>query len=356
MLVDATEALISVARNKAATDEDLRLAAQSFFNAAGNAPPDDVDAALQSLSQHFDINDDSRAGFLALTCATMIERGWDPHVIAEPLVDRVSTLLKSAAELATACADSIVETDDDHGGSVEVFEKARKALAPEMEQQAAAWNALSHFWLPAIAVFSASAETRSSARHLRSDAAKISPYHEVGHWLQTILGVLDNEPIVAIEPQGKIGILGRISGIANNFQLNVLLMDSIPSRRFFARRRVPKKVVDVALGVGPQRSGGTVVGCWNLYAWKAIRSDGTLPAANDYGSKNSWIWNEGSPADIPVLDGRRAILLGPPSYRRTWQSQRLFSSLPARLAVDKVLSKDEADDWLRKMAAKSTPD
>lgn len=62
-----------------------------------------------------------------------------------------------------------------------------------------------------------------------------------------------------------------------------------------------------------------------------------------------WIWNEGTPADIPVFDGRRVILLGPASYPRSWQSQRMFDNLPAKLEIEHKLTKDEIQDWLQRM-------
>src|SRR2546423_1566882 len=82
--------------------------------------------------------------------------------------------------------------------------------------------------------------------------------------------VLDNESIVAIEPATMLGVLGRISGVVDNFQLNVLLMDGFPKSGFFARRRVPQRVADVARGVGPQQTNEMVTSVWNLYTWQAI--------------------------------------------------------------------------------------
>jgi hypothetical protein len=169
-----------------------------------------------------------------------------------------------------------------------------------------------------------------------------------------MLGVLEDEPVVVIEPETKLAILGGISGVVDNFQLNVLLMDGFPKSGLFARRRVPQRVAAIARGEGPQQSSDTVTGVWNLYTWEAIESGGTLPDPGDTGSSKFWIWNEGTPADIPVFDGRRAILLGPASYPRSWQSQRMFSKLQAKLEIERKLTEDETDDWLRRMVAAKT--
>ena len=56
------------------------------------------------------------------------------------------------------------------------------------------------------------------------------------------------------------------------------------------------------------------------------------------------------PADIPVLDGHRVILLGPAASRAPWQAQRMFLKLPARLTAD-LLNERRCADWLAKIAA-----
>jgi hypothetical protein len=65
---------------------------------------------------------------------------------------------------------------------------------------------------------------------------------------------------------------------------------------------------------------------------------------------HTWIWNEGMPADIPVLDGHRVLLLGPASYSRQWKAQRMFLKLPARLTAD-LLSEDDVARWLERIEA-----
>lgn len=349
MLTDATNSLIETARDGSATDADMNSSAQSFFDAMSDASRDDADAALRTLSAHFNLENASRGAFLALVCGAFVERGCDPLAIAKPLTERLASLLESSAELANACADQSPESEDED--PIGLFEKTREQIISTMAQQYAAWKALEQFWRPAIAVFSISPESRSSARHLRNLAAQISDYHEAGHWLQLMLAVLDDEPIVAIEPKTARGILGRISGVVDNFQLNVLLMDVFPKSGFLARRRVPHAVADVARGNGPQQSHHTVTSIWNLYTWEAIETGMALPDPSDHASIAHWIWNEGTPADIPAFDGRRVVLLGPASYPRSWQSQRMFDRLPAKLEIQRKLTKDEVSDWLQRMFA-----
>lgn len=355
LITNATETLLATARATSSTDADLNAAAQEFFDAIPDTSLEDANAAIRTLSNYFNLEDASRAAFLALVCGTMVESGCDPLAIARPLTDRINSLLESSAALADACIAEIPEVEEEDADPIELFEETRNRIALTLPEQNADWEALEQFWPPAIAVFSASAEARAAARPLRNWAAKISEYHQAGHWLGLILSVLENEPIVAIEPQTKLGILAQISGVVDNFQLNVLLMDKFPHLELFAGRRIPQQVVDVATGEGLQETNDTVTGVWNMYAWQAIQPGLTLPNADDYSSSRFWIWNEGIPEDIPLFDGRRAILLGPASYKRTWTSQRIFANLRGSLEIQRQLTRNEIDDWLERMVAAKNP-
>jgi hypothetical protein len=352
MLAPITQHLIATVENSASTEADIQKAAQTFFVSAGGATKDEVKEAMSSLGACFNWNDSARAGFLGLVCGALIEQGFDPQPIAEPLQKRLASLLTSASVLADACRARIPESGDENDDEdpAETFENVRRRLALEMPAENAAWEGLEQFWRPAIAVYSVSPAARAAARGLRTEAANIADYHAGGHWLELMFSVLDDEPFLAIEPATKLGVAGRISGIVENFQLNVLLMDQFPKSGLFARRRVPRHVAAVARGEGPQQTSDVILGIWNLYNWQAIESGLSLPGPGN-SDGTFWIWNEGRPEDISIFEGRRVILLGPPSYARSWQSQRMFSNLPARLECERILSKVEVTDWLQRMLA-----
>jgi hypothetical protein len=162
--------------------------------------------------------------------------------------------------------------------------------------------------------------------------------------------VLHEEPFLVVEPDSGLGIEGRMSGIADNFQLHVLLMDAFPRRGLFALRRVSRQAARVARGSGPQVTDEIISGKWNLYTWEGLGPDARLPDAKQNPSTEAWVWGEGTPADIPVFEGYRVVLLGPPSYLRTWRSQRLFQGLRAELEISKRLTREEVQRWLERMA------
>jgi hypothetical protein len=350
MLTETKQRLIATVRDATSGQTDMQAAAQSLLNAAARATAAEANAALSELAPFIALGDLSRGTFLAVVCGALVENGCDPSALSEPLSRQLQSLLESSAQLAEACNARMPKLKGEKEDNPEVtFEHARQQVARDMPLENAAWEALNTFWRPAIAVFSVSPVARAKARTLRDWATKIAADHEGGHWLRLMLSVLDNEPVLAIEPETRLGMLARMSGVVDNFQLNVLLMDKFPRSGILARRRISKQVADVARGVGPQQTNEIVTGAWNLYNWKAIQPGLCLP--DPKGASDCWVWNEGVPEDIPLFEGRRAVLLGPASYSRTWGCQRMFDKLPATLEIERQLTKGEITDWLQKMVA-----
>jgi hypothetical protein len=371
MNLPATQKLIAAARDRSNRPEDVGQAAQEFLQATEKISPREMEAELSLLAQHFDLPAVERGAFLARMGGALVERGCDPLPMARPLRLRLLPLLEDCARLAEACRMEMSELEegaeagfqesdelsDEDGDELddrnrhEAFEKVRQKVAPRFPKENAAWEALHTFWLPAIAVYSVCPEARWAAQALREPAQKIADFHEGGHWIQLILSVLDNEPLLVVEPETRRGMLARSFGVVDNFQLNTLLMDVFPGTNSTGLRRVSWSAAETARGNGPQVSEEVVTGVWNLYDWRALRSDLRLPDAEDYDSEEYWIWNEGIPADIPVIDDRRVILLGPASFSRSWRSQRMFDRLRAQVHIEKQLTPEETTAWLQRIAA-----
>ncbi len=370
MVLPVTQQLIATAQDPSATEGDLQQAADAFLAVVSRTPKSEAEAQLAALAANFDLPDLNRGAFLALIGGAMVEGGCDPQPMAAPLRLRLKAMLEAAARLAEACrarlperaedetnstdTDSAEEEEDDEEDVDEAFEEVRQQVAANMSAENDAWEALRTFWRPGIAVYSVSAMARLAAAGLRPLAEQIAEFHAGGHWLEMILSVLDEEPILVIEPRTRLGMLARISGVVDNFQLNTLLMDGFPQAgapllSFLSRRRIPKSVADVARGDGPQQSEEIVTAVWNLYTWQSLLPDLQLPDATNFATSEHWIWNEGSPADIPLFEGRRVILLGPTSYERTWRSQRMFSHLRARIDCERKLTSEEVTSWLQRM-------
>jgi hypothetical protein len=343
MLLDFAQRAVELARDPATTAEQLKSA---FSTVAAQMPSATAEEAAQTvavLGRGLDeVADDARARTLAMFAGAMIEHGADPAGLIDPLIARLSRAAPAARCFAEAVENAVPPNALDRP---EKLDAERSRLAASMPGESAAWAAIQSLYPPAIAAFTASPAGREKGRGvLLSDMAALAGcHHEGGHWILKMLQVLDRERYVAIDPDARVGIAGRMSGIVDNFQLHVLLMDAFPRRRWFASRRVSDSAVKVARGDGPQETGETITGAWNLYTWHALRPDGSLPEKKDWGA--GWIWGEGTPLDIPPLDGTRVILLGPPSYVRTWNSQRAFVGLRAELTFERGLGQREVREW-----------
>ncbi|MFB7783867.1 hypothetical protein ACFC1D_14245 [Streptomyces vinaceus] len=68
------------------------------------------------------------------------------------------------------------------------------------------------------------------------------------------------------------------------------------------------------------------------------------------GADGQWIWNEGKPADIPVVDGIRLVVLDPPAYRRSWPAGRFFPGMTGELVYDRALEPAESAALLARIA------
>ncbi len=179
----------------------------------------------------------------------------------------------------------------------------------------------------------------------------LQAYNDGASWLLPMLMILDREPILAIEPDTGLGLVGRISGVSSNFQLHALLMDIFPQSDARNGRRVSRKAADIVRGrVVEQQDDAPIVGHWNLQAWTALRGTGALSRERRQSSTNNWIWNEGVPADIPLFDGYRVVVLGPASCARSFIPQGDFGGLRADIEVERVLSSNEINAWVKRFS------
>jgi hypothetical protein len=328
---------------------------QTLGASIAGASPAASRAAMATLSSGLNALDPEPAGVASRVVGAMIEAGHDPQPARAAMLGALQQTLPVCADLADEARAEVGEPPehlDEEQAEEWLAERGAAALnvaAGARPGAAVAWQRLHEIWPGAIALFSVDPEARAEAEELAPIAERIEDVHEAAGWLRAMLTVLHDEPYVAIEPETRTGIVGRMSGIVENFQLNILLMDEFPRDE----PRVSRAAVAVARGEGPQQIDETVTGTWNLYTYEALTEAGGLPDPSDHAHSHTWIWNEGMPADIPVLDSHRVILLGPAPNPRLWQAQRMFLKLPARMTAD-LLDEDAVAQWLAKIAAAAT--
>jgi hypothetical protein len=168
-----------------------------------------------------------------------------------------------------------------------------------------------------------------------------------------VLNVLDSESLLVLHVGQKKGFDIRISGIADNFQLHTLLAGALigpPSKGWVEGEAPSPRAVAQCRDAELNKSGGEIVtGAFNLCNWTALRPDGSLHEGTGDGASAHWIWNEGWPSETVPFEGRRVVLLGDPSYSRTWRAGRQFKGMPGELLVERILDSAAVNDWLLRL-------
>ncbi|MEA2154893.1 MAG: hypothetical protein QOE11_1033 [Solirubrobacteraceae bacterium] len=319
------------------------------------ATPEESAAALAKLSEGLELPDTANAEIAARVLGAMIEAGHDPQPARGPMLACLRRILPLSNELADVVRPQVGEPPtgmSEYAAGKWVTRRANEALrraSGTMPEASEAWERLQAIWPGAIALLSADPEGRAEAADLQPLAGELQDVHEAAGWLTAMLSVVHEAPFVAIEPATGIGITGRMSGIVDNFQLNVLLMEAVP---WTGSRGVARGAAATARGEGPQQTKETVEGVWDLYSYAALAPDGSFPPALPDGDEvdETLIWDEGMPAHIPVLDGHHVILLAPTAYERNWRAQRMFANLPASLDRE-VLDEAGVAQWLERIRA-----
>lgn len=355
-IVPTARELLDALGSNTWTDGRADRLIQTLGESIGRASPAASREAMATLAAGLNSLDPEPAGVASRVVGAMIEAGHDPRPVRAAMLGALQQTLPVCAAIADEARAEVgdppdhIDEDEAEDWLAERGAEALNEAAGRRPAAAAAWQRLHEVWPGAIALFSVDPEARAEAQDLAPIAERIEDVHEAAGWLRAMLTVLHDEPYVAIEPETRTGVVGRMSGIVENFQLCTLLMDEFPRDE----PRVSKAAVAVARGDGPQQIDETVTGVWNLFTYEALQPGSKLPDPADISLSHTWIWNEGMPADIPVLDGHRLILLGPAAYSRQWKAQRMFLRLPARLTAD-LLDDDAVGAWLAKIEAAPPP-
>ncbi|MFI1097804.1 hypothetical protein [Streptomyces sp. NPDC020917] len=273
---------------------------------------------------------------LAMAAGFCVERGADPVACAEPILDGVHRDLLDSLEFGRrwtaggGAEDELPEPDQ------KIIDEALLARVGgdtyEATRLALAWCSIQEWQPPALAVLCRSAEVRR-----RYASALLPACRELNglerHDLKCLayaLAVLDDEPLVVLHRPTGTGFEIRIGGIGDNFQLHTLLAHVLVGGGHVPGTPPSPESVRLATDPAPARGRTDVVATG---AFELLAPDGTR------------IWNEGLPDDIPVVDGRRLLVLDEPMYQRSWNADRFFPHLAGTAQLTRVLTADETRTW-----------
>ncbi|MEU1274536.1 hypothetical protein [Streptomyces sp. NPDC005799] len=269
------------------------------------------------------------SGLIAVLIGACVERGADATDCAPHIFDGLAEALGAAGEF---CA----RWEATGGGEMPEPDSVDEEALQRVGQDAAVgWCTLPQWEMASVAMLNHPAVRTGPGAARRTDLLRaLHPVQEAsGHdfkCLHYALLVLDDEPLIVLHRPTGTGYALRMSGIGDNFQLHTLLADAL-----VGGGHVP----------GHAPSAQEVAVCRD--APGQVPTTGSFNLATPGGE---WVWNEGTPSDIPVVDGVRLLVLDPPPYARGWPAGRFFPGMAGDLVLERVLDRAETGRWLEHCA------
>ena len=141
---------------------------------------------------------------------------------------------------------------------------------------------------------------------------------------QRALLLLDDEPLLVLHRASGKGFRLRMSGIADNYQLQTLLAAAL-----IGGRHLP--------GEAPSRAAVAYSTDAPLDPGQVDKLPYTTECFNFAEPSGRWIWSETTPSRIPVTDGVRRLVLDPPVFRHAYRTLRFLPRVPGSLVLEEVL-------------------
>src|SRR5437870_669290 len=104
-LDDAVAQMAHVARAGSSTTAAFEDAVRGVWDTAGRNPATAASEAIRAMLPLLAIASPVPAGFVALCCGGLVERGADPEIACDVIVQRLRTMLPQAAAFAAAALE-----------------------------------------------------------------------------------------------------------------------------------------------------------------------------------------------------------------------------------------------------------
>lgn len=341
--------------------QEIHARVQVVLDRLRMANPLEVNVALQRLASLLSQADLLGAAAISIACGALVEDfGGDPLIPLQAVLARVKEAIALAVPLARACHRAAEAAGEELEEETTVIEAYGPQVMGEMMENARAWATLDFMGPAAVALLSASAEARHLAQQdteLVAGARQLAPDHEWVGYMADLTQVLEGEELLVLHPGLRRGYRVRIRGIADNFQLHTLLADALigdPEEGWLPGERPDARAVAAARDQETEMAASDTHGVFTLLTWRGLQADQSLSAETM--RTDNWIEHSSTPADIPLFDGVRVVLLGPPPYVRAWSSGRRHIGMRGDLRVAKVLSEQEVAEYLQRIASVSQLD
>lgn len=277
----------------------------------------------------------------AVLAGALVEWGGSPLPLAELTPVRVTADLELFAIFPGVWARvgggqplPDPENEAAEAGVAEVLGTAAEHLGlpgPSARHLATAWFHAGD-WMMLMITLQAMGEFRAAMagrERLRAAAAAITDRSARAGWVHALTLVLDDEPLIVLDPGSRRGFQLTMSGIGDNYQLHTLLATRVPGLE------PPEgSWVAAATDAPPILPGGAII----------------QRRCRLFDSYGSYVYPEEHPADIQPLDGTRVLVLHPPLGRFTWSAGRTYEHMRPTLTLDRELDPAETASRLARVA------
>jgi hypothetical protein len=170
--------------------------------------------------------------------------------------------------------------------------------------------------------------------------------------LADLLAIPDDEVIVVLVPERRMGFRFAIRGITDVGQLHILLTNALAGQSL-VDRPFAERFVTASLAANATTPAGVPMVAearYQLYAPAALGPDGSLPSGMD--GCEHWLWPTTPLAAVPRVHGERIILAGPLVFHAIWNVSPRFPALAAELRLVEPLSPFRVADRLSRLPAR----
>jgi hypothetical protein len=208
-----------------------------------------------------------------------------------------------------------------------------------------------------IAALCQSVEVRHMARaipRLREVLAAPSFQTAERQALAEVLAVPDDETVLVIHPERRLGFRFHVRGIADVNQFHVLMLDAAAEE--LSLPALPGRFATACREVNPVVPAGVPMIAelpFQLLRTSALNSDGL--AHSGFSACDHWLWGWEPLAAIPRVDGERVVVLGESAFRRSWEVERRFPAMLAQAELLDVLSPFQVAERLSRLTGHSIP-
>ena len=295
--------------------DDIRPIVGAFMGLARDVDDATKGEMLASVEERIAAHPAERIGFLAILAGAIVEMGGNPKDFPRSVFDHLARCLET------------IESAEDERELPEAYYLLEKG---------------------AMACLSRSAELRATLPQKPVLLARIKRYQERYGFLGKMLNVLDDEPLVVLHPETTRGFRFTMSGIADNFQLHLLLHGKLAGKGPDRIDGVVPSADSLSQGSDGEWGQSSAHSNWQLANWFGLRPGGAIDR-EDY--QRTWIWNEGTPSDIAPFEGTRVVLIGPSTIERSWNANRVFPGMIGRLEGPTPMAQVEVRGLLERMTA-----